>query len=156
MSDDIPHRRLSPAERLERDQMLLEILKRDLPRLEELLGRMRDWYIDRMYRFYYQSFKVYDMQEFTMEAVALLRAIGTEVNQPLHRWFEEIVAEGTGKAFEFEHNQDWLRHTRPIVEAYWHALYFVEMMVLCARTMDRAESVLPSEWAAVLSLYGMR
>jgi len=39
--------------------MLLDILRRELPRLEKLLDRMRDWYIDRMYRFYYQSFKVY-------------------------------------------------------------------------------------------------
>lgn len=156
MSDEKPPRRLTAEERLARDQMLLDILKRELPQLEDLLARMRGWYVDRMYRFYYQSFKVYDMQEFTTEAVELFRSFGSEVNQPLNKWFEAIVAEGTGKTFEFEHNREWLRHTRPIVEAYWHAMYFVEMMVLCARTIDRAESVLPSEWAAVLMLYGMR
>lgn len=156
MSDEGPPRWLPPDERLARDQMLLDILKRELPRLEPLLDRMRGWYIDRMYRFYYQSFKVYDMQEFTLEAVELFRSIGTEMGRPLADRFETIVAEGTGKTFEFEHNRDWLRHTRPIVEAYWHAMYFVEMMVLCARTMDRAESMLRSEWAAVLILYGMR
>jgi hypothetical protein len=156
MPDEKPPRRLTAEERLARDQVLLDILKRELPRLEDLLARMRDWYIDRMYRFYYQSFKVYDMQGFTAEAVELLRSIGKEIGQPLTERFETIVAEGTGKTFEFEHNKDWLRHTRPIVEAYWHAMYFVEMMVLCARTMDRAESMLRSEWAAVLILYGMR
>jgi len=156
MSEEKPLRRLTAEERLARDQHLLDILKRELPRLEDLLARMRDWYIDRMYRFYYQSFKVYDMQGFTVEAVELLRSIGNEVGQPLAERFETIVADGIGKTFEFEHNRDWLRHTRPIVEAYWHAMYFVEMMVLCARTMDRAESVLRSEWAAVLILYGMR
>jgi len=59
MSDERPPRRLPPEERLAQDQMLLDILRRELPRLEKLLDRMRDWYIDRMYRFYYQSFKVY-------------------------------------------------------------------------------------------------
>ena len=117
MSDQNPPRRLSAEERLARDQVLLDILKRELPRLEDLLARMRDWYIDRMYRFYYQSFKVYDMQGFTAEAVELLRSIGNEVGQPLAERFETIVADGTGKTFEFEHNRDWLRHTRPIVEA---------------------------------------
>jgi hypothetical protein len=156
MPDEKPPRRLTAKERLARDQVLLDILKHELPRLEDLLARMRDWYIDRMYRFYYQSFKVYDMPGFTAEAVELLRSIGNEVGQPLTERFETIVAEGTGKTFEFEHNRDWLRHTRPIVGAYWHAMYFVEMMVLCARTMDRAESMLRSEWAAVLILYGMR
>jgi hypothetical protein len=47
----------------------------------------------------------------------------------LNAWFRTIVDEGTGKAFEPEHNQRWLEVTRPIVEAFFHAGYFLEMAV---------------------------
>lgn len=47
----------------------------------------------------------------------------------LNPWFLEIVNEGTGKTFSMEQNADWPRHTRPILEAFFHARFFVEMAV---------------------------
>jgi len=143
-------------ERLAIDQKLLDALKRELPTLERMLSDMRRSQADRLYRFYYQSLKVYYLQPLTSEAVDLLRAFGREIDRPLCRRFEQIVAEGTGWEFDFAHNDAWSLHTRPIVEAYWHAMYFIEMMVRSATEMERAESSLPSGWAAILCLYGNR
>ena len=46
----------------------------------------------------------------------------------LDKWFSQIVAEGTGKIFEFENNQRGLAETRPIVEAFPSAKYMLEMV----------------------------
>ena len=35
------------------------------------------------------------------------------------------------------HNDDWPRHARPLVEAFLHAKYFVEMMVKYGRATRR-------------------
>ena len=141
---------------LVQDQKLLDEIKVRLPQLEKWQSDIVYDYEDRMYRFYYQSFKVYWLQEHTLEAVELFRDIGRDVDKKLCKWFEEILAEGTGKEFEIEHNDKWLFHTRPIVEAFLHTKYFVEMMIKCAREMEAAESLLPSGWAAILVLYGQR
>jgi hypothetical protein len=88
--------------------------------------------------------------------VTLFRDIGQPVNGQLCARFEEIVAAGTGIKFAGEHNKDWSRYTRPQVEAFLHAKYFVEMMVKHGRAMDQVPKVLPSGWAAILELYGQR
>jgi len=141
---------------LQKDQMLLEAIKAHLPELESLLFVFRSDYEDRIYRFYYQSFKVYSLQESTEKAAALLRRIGAVTDSELCHWFEELVAEGTGSEFEIDHNERWPLHTGPIVEAFLHAKYFLEMMVKYGNETDSAQSVLPSGWAAILCLYNQR
>lgn len=61
-----------------------------------------------------------------------------------------------GKRFEMAHNQEWTRHTRPFVEAFFHARFFLEMAVKYGRELESAPTTLPSGWAALLCLYGMR
>jgi hypothetical protein len=141
---------------LQRDQVLLDAIKTHLPELESLLFQCRSDYEDRMYRFYYQSFKVYSLQESTMKAVDLSARLGAASESKLCHWFEEIVAEGTGSAFDVDHNENWTTHTRPIVEAFLHAKYFVEMMVKYGNEIDAAQTVLPTGWAAILCLYNQR
>lgn len=63
---------------------------------------------------------------------------------------------GTREKFEVAHNKAWLAHTRPIVEAFLHAKYFLEMVVKYGRELDEAPSIMPSGWAAVLYLYQKR
>jgi hypothetical protein len=63
-------------EKLQKDQKLLESIKAHLPELEKLLFRFRSDYEDRMYRFYYQSFKVYGLQGSTKDALNLFKRIG--------------------------------------------------------------------------------
>jgi hypothetical protein len=137
-------------------QALLDSIRARLPELEGLMRAMGREYEDRLYRFYDQSNKVYYLQADTGRAAEMFREIGREVGRVLNPWFEEIVLAGTGIKFDISHNDDWLRHTRPIVEAFLHAKYFVEMMAKYGRELDAAPNMLPSGWAAVLALYGLR
>jgi hypothetical protein len=149
LSDDL-------ARKLQEDQMLLEAIKAHLPELESLLLKFRSDYEDRMYRFYYQSLKVHSLQASTMEAVDLFKRIGAVNESKLCTWFHNIVAEGTGSEFNADHNQNWQRHTRPIVEAFLHAKYFLEMMVKYGNEMEAVQTILPAGWAAILCLYNKR
>ena len=162
--------------REEKEQTLLANLKSRKAELAALLESCSDqWgYEDLIYRFYHQSFKVFlDVQPATEKIVAALRALLPE--QPLNEWFLQIVAEGTGRKFALEMNDDWLRHTRPIVEAFFHARYMLEMAVRYAgrkappkkrqqrhppgdvrRLAHLKAHVMPSGWAAFLYLFNLR
>ncbi len=108
---------------------------------------------DPIYRFYHQSLEVYDLQAQTREMVRVLEALAP--GRTLHPGFLEIIEEGTGRDFEPGHNADWARITRPIVEAFLHARYFLEMAVRYAH-LEEPPSPLPSGYAALLELYGLR
>jgi hypothetical protein len=137
-------------------QALLANLKAALPTLEALLEECQShWgYEDPIYRFYHQSFKAYRLQDTTRQIVASLESLLPA--RPLNRWFASIVSEGTGKVFDPEHNQRWLEVTRPILEAFFHARYFLEMAVRYGRQLDAPPRLLPSGWAAFLYLYDLR
>jgi len=57
---------------------------------------------------------------------------------------------------ERQGNRRWLEVTRPIVEAFFHAQYFLEMAVRYGRQLKRPPRQLPSGWAAFLYLYDLR
>lgn len=127
-----------------------------MPQLEKLLSELTGAYEDGVYRFYHKSFKTYNLQDYTLRARELFKAIGSQAGQSLHIWFEEIVESGTNARFEFEHNDNWPRHTRPIVEAFLHSKYFVEMMAKYGREAEAPANFFPSGWAAILTLYNQR
>ncbi len=131
-------------------------LQAQLPALEEVLAKCSDhWgYEDPVYRFYHQSWKVYELQRQTLEIVNALQALAPSLR--LNEWFIRIVQEGTGKAFEPKDNQNWLQVTRPILEAFFHARYFLEMAVKYAQELKVPPRVMPSGWAALLYLYNLR
>jgi hypothetical protein len=108
---------------------------------------------DPIYRFYHQSFKVYGLQDQTERIVRMLEQLAPD--RPLNSWFRNIVDEGTGKEFGQCDNADWPRATRPIVEAFFHARFFLEMAVRYS-TLAEIPSMLPSGYAALLCLYGLR
>src|ERR1041384_6474845 len=107
--------------KVEETRRLLTTAKERLPRLKALLEEVSGhWgYEDPVYRFYHQSFKVYRVQERTQRIVEELQALAPHLK--LNEDFLRIVREGTGKEFDLSHNEDWLRHTRPMVEAFLHA-----------------------------------
>lgn len=143
---------------LARNDALLANIKAQLPELANLLTEITShWsYEDPVYRFYYQSFKVYDLQERTRRIVELLESLAPE-GAVLSSMFREIVDAGAGgKRFEMDHNKEWTRHTRPFVEAFFHARFFLEMAVKYGRELESAPTTLPSGWAALLCLYGVR
>jgi hypothetical protein len=135
---------------------LFGALRASVPRLEKLLEEVSShWgYEDPIYRFYHQSWKVYWLQKSTLEIVAALQALAPD--RPLNSWFRTIVECGTGKTFTPEDNKRWLEVTRPIVEAFFHARYFLEMAVGYGKTLDGPPRLLPSGWAALLYLYELR
>jgi hypothetical protein len=133
---------------------LFSNLKANACTLELLLARCRDERADGVYRFYHQSFKVYALQEVTLEIVAALQSLAP--HRPLNEWFTRIVAEGTGKTFSTKDNAQWLDTTRPIVEAFFHSCYFLEMAVNSSRQLTEPPTLLPSHWAATLYLYNLR
>jgi hypothetical protein len=49
-----------------------------------------------------------------------------------------------------------LKETRPIIEAFFHARYMLEMAVSYGKELERPPSVLPSGWAALLYLFDLR
>lgn len=160
---------------------LVRNLKSSLPDLEKTLKEVNGhWtYEDGVYRFYHQSFKVFFLQEATLKVVETLKKLtpkpGTDRTRPrfyfyskkhnlkespsLHPWFMKVVSEGTGKTFDLKDNDRWLEATRPILEAFFHAKFFLEMAVQYGREFKRRKftpSMLPSGWAAFLYLYDLR
>lgn len=134
---------------------LLAKLRERKAALSDLLAKSSDhWgYEDPVYRFYHQSFKVYYLQEQTRSIVAALADLAPD--RPLNSWFLEIVKLGTSHEFTTEHNRRWMEVTRPILEAFFHARYFLEMAVRYA-DLDAPPQPLPSGYAALLYLYGLR
>lgn len=137
-----------------RDHELLANLRQLLPELRELVEWLDGGEEDGIYRFWHYSFKVYGLQDDTERIVELLdraRPEGTTLNP----WFRTIVAQGTGKRWTRDHNDRWLEETRPIVEAWFHAAYFARMALRYA-DLEYAPRWMPSGWAALLELYGIR
>lgn len=98
---------------------------------------------------------MYYIQSDTKKIVEVLKSLAPE-GVTFNSWFEEIYKEGTGKTFEMEHNKEWMKHTRPMVEAFFHANFFLKMALKCGKEMDTAPNMLPSDWAALLYFYELR
>ncbi len=156
MDDQQDHIRRIHQEYIQRDQRLFDTIKRHLPELLHLNEEVKYAYEDGMYRFYHQSYKVYDLQGLTTLMVELFQQIAQEIGRELNPWFAEIVTEGTGITFEPEHNMHWLAHTRSIVGSFLHAKCFLEMMINHGLTMETVLPPFKSGWAAILLLYNQR
>ena len=134
---------------------LLQNLHSRQPELTALLENYSShWgFEDPIYRFYHQSFKVYYLQDETIRIVRALESLAHD--RPLNPWFRLIVEQGTGKSFKPADNADWTAVTRPILEAFFHARFFLDMAVRYA-TLREPPTPLPSGYAALLHLYGLR
>ncbi len=140
------------------DAELLANIQAKLPELTALLEEISShWvYEDRVYRFYHQSLKVYDLQAETKRIVEVLQRVAP-AGAGMNPWFEEIYRAGaSGKRFEMEHNKDWTTHTRPFLEAFFHAKYFLEMAVKYGKELQTAPEIVPSGWAGLLYFYNIR
>ena len=160
-----------------KESQLLAEIKLRLPELKKLLGKINEHWgcEDGVYRFYHMSFKVFHLQYLTLKTVDAL--IGLAPHACLHSWFVKIVIEGTEKEFAAEMNERWTEATRPIMEALFHARYFLEMVCKYGEELNEQSiqpysggqepprdleemfmriQPIPSGWAAVLTLYGLR
>jgi hypothetical protein len=143
---------------LQKDNELLANIQARWSELAELLKEINSHsvYEDLVYRFYHQSFKVYWLQDQTNRIVEVLKSVAPS-GTTFSTMFEEIYQDGaSGKQFEMKHNQQWTAHTRVILEAFFHAKYFLEMAVKYGKELQSAPTMLPSGWAALLCLYNLR
>jgi hypothetical protein len=142
-------------ERPEVQQLFKNIVDR-LPTLEKLLAECSNhWgYEDSIYRFYHQSYKLYSIQNQTLQMVDALQSLLPDTS--LNDWFKQIIQEGTEKKFSQADNEHWLQSTRLILEAFFHARFFLEMAVKYGKELKAPPNLLPSGWAALLYLYNLR
>jgi hypothetical protein len=135
---------------------LLMNLQAQLPALEKLLTLCSShWgYEDPIYRFYHHGFKVYGLQDQTSKIVQALQGLAPQLS--LNEQFMRIVAEGTGKTFKPADNRNWETVTRPMLEAFFHARFFLEMAVKYGKEIKSPPLSMDSGWAALLYLYNLR
>lgn len=143
--------------RYESAQVLLNNIKEKLPEIKKLFSEINaEWsYEDGLYRFYHYSYKVYFLQTMTEKMVVLFDSMAPG-DYSFSSFFIQILKEGTGKKFSLEVNDRWTQETRPIVEAFLHAKYFLEMMVKYGEKYEKAPNIMDYGWAALLELYNIR
>jgi hypothetical protein len=147
-----------PLHELQRlEGILLQNMRQHEPELRRVLEDVNDshCYEDGIYRYYRQSLKAFGLQDATKLIVDALVAIAPE-GRPFCRFFDEILQQGTGREFSLADNEHWLERAAPIVQAFFHARYFLEMAVKYAAELAEPPQAMPSGWAALLCLYGIR
>lgn len=171
---------MSRNERYDAHDVLLQNIKKALPDLKKIYeGMSSHWgYEDYVYRYYHHSFKVYWMQSSTRAAFRALLKIAPKMPwlkdaqknwdksrrqqewgprpKKINHMVLDIVREGTGKTFDLSHNKEWEKNTRPIVEAFFHLRFFLEMAIKYGETYEEAPQILDSGWAALLYFYNLR
>ena len=139
--------------------VVLRNLKKQMPKLESILKQVEDhWgYEDKVYRYYHGSFKLYYLQDLTLSIWKVLKSVSPHKNKhDMNEDFLRIICEGGGHKFDISHNKEWSKRGRPILEAFFHAKYFLEMAVKYGNKLKRAPQVMPSGWASLMYLYNIR
>jgi hypothetical protein len=75
--------------------------------------------------------------------------------RPLNARFLRIIETGTGHAFTLAANACWEAVARPVLEAFFHARFMLEMACRYAGPQEPPET-LPSGYAALLYLFNLR
>jgi len=129
-------------------RVLIKNLRKRRRALEDLLERANShWEIeDIVYRLYHSSYKVRWAQGLTYDILKELEGLYRYGWRRRNAIFKEIMEQG------LDQKQD----PRRWVEALLHARYCLEMAVKYSRTVRRPLQVLPSGYAALLYLYGLR
>jgi|SRR3989339_944597 len=147
-------------ENLEKSVVLLDNIKQKLPFLESVLEKSTEHWgeEDLIYRFYHESFKVYRIQNETKKIYSALESVSPhEENKIRDLHYLKIISEGaSGREWKLEDNKNWDKVCRPFLEAFFHSKYFLEMAVRYGKKMDKVPLRMPSGWASLLELYGIR
>jgi len=131
-----------------RQRTLLRNLKKRQKALKTLLAKINDhWEIeDIVYRLYHESHKVRFAMDVTRSVLKELESVYPNGWKNRCPKFIEIMEDGLNPEKDGRH---W-------VEAMLHARYFLEMAVRYSREVDKPLRLLPSGYAALLYLYGLR
>jgi len=136
------------------DRLLSNIQAR-MSELERLLVDIERDSEDCLYRYYHFSYKTHRIQSLTNNMAKTLRQLSPS-DEGLCPLFENILKQGTGLPFELSHNAHWEEVCRPMLEAFFHARYFLQMAIKYGREYRRAPEIMDYGWAALLELYGIR
>jgi hypothetical protein len=101
------------------------------------------------------SYKVFDLQDPVESAFKLINEIGDESDPPYSEYVQ-IVEAGTTNKFSATTNENWEAETKPILEAFWHTKYFINMMVKYAEDFEKVEMPTRPGMAEVLYLFELR
>jgi hypothetical protein len=138
------------------ERQLLRAVKQHLSDIDALLKGFESWEEDAVYRYYHQSFKVYNLQRAIRRVRQLFEELapnGTELNP----WFVAVCQGACAHEFDIERsNRHWQEEIRPILEGFWHCQYFLRQLARYGRGLEDPPDVLPYGWAAVLHLYRIR
>jgi predicted ribosome quality control (RQC) complex YloA/Tae2 family protein len=140
------------------NQKLLDNIKKNMKELEDLLVEITDDFVygDLIYRYYHCSYKCYYIQVYTKKIVETLDKLKPNKNIKPNSQFERIYKEGVGRNFSHKDNANWDEITRPQLEAFFHAKYFLEMAIKFGKELTVAPQCLPSGWAGLLYYYNLR
>jgi hypothetical protein len=116
------------------DSLFLRIKSR-LPELEETARDLEEAEEDGVYRLYHGSNKVFFLQSPVRAAFSLIKEIGGE-NDPPNFEYAQILEAGTAHQFSETTNANWESETTPVLEAFWHTKYFIQMMVKYAKELE--------------------
>lgn len=140
----------------EQEKVLLANAKSNLQDLKELLALVNEEHTgeDGVYRYYHGSFKVFRVQDLTVQIVAALKALQPE--STLNPRFLNIINAGTGKLFTLAANKKWDEETLPMLTAFFHARFILETVIKYAQELNVPPDILPTGWGAVLYTYQLR
>lgn len=118
----------------ENADILLKNIKENRDKIKEVHIRLCRFESYAVNRFYFQSVHVMQIEEQTEKAVELIKSLlpsGT-----LNDWFTQIISEGTRKEFSHDWNDDWPKHTRTIMEAFFHTQHFIRLLYTVAENIN--------------------
>lgn len=152
---------LSEDDRARPEAKLLIALRSRCDRLEEIQRRVEPnvgALEDCLYRFWHQSFKVVYAKGVTHDIADVLAEAALESGTEIHQWFYEIVGAQAKFSFDFSMNEQWPKHTRPVIDAFLHATWILGAIL---RTLSRPQrSVvrgnLSYDWATILCVFRLR
>jgi hypothetical protein len=87
------------------------------------------------------------------EAVALLVLAP---DRQLDEEYRQIISDGYGQDVDGAAQRALAPRNSPDPGGLFHARYMPEMAVACGMELERPPAVLPSGWAALLYLFGLR
>jgi hypothetical protein len=139
----------------ERINTLFLRIKARLQELEDVAATLEEAEEDGVYRLYHGSYKVFNLQDPVETAFELIKEIGGESDPPYFEYVQ-IVEAGTTNKFSATTNENWEAETKPILEAFWHTKYFINMMVKYAEDFEKVEMPTRPGMAEVLYLFELR
>jgi hypothetical protein len=150
--------------RYEKRDILLRNIRNNMKNLEMHLERANNIHIgeeNMVYRFYHESFKVYNVQDRTKSMYLMLEKLSPHGKNKIRdpHYLRIIKEGGFGREFKLEDNRNWDAVCRPMLEAFFHTKYFIEMAFKYGEEFKRkkkAPLVMPYGWASLLELYGIR